>query len=74
MEDRKIAFAPKKFDYASIKEHIIKSRYTNDEQLAIILNRDKRADGNLKYERMQEWRDFAEEIARLVDEDGYQNR
>lgn len=71
-ENKKLATLPKKLDYASIKEHLIKSRYTYDEQLAIMLNKDKTSDGKLQYSRMQAWRDFAGEIARIVDEEGHE--
>lgn len=70
-EGGKLATSPKNLTYASIKEHIIKSRYSNDEQLAIILNKDLSADGKLQFARMQAWRDFATEIAKIVDEEGY---
>ena len=46
-EEKKLAILPKKTDYASIKEHVIKSRYSNDEQIAIMLNKGKTADGDL---------------------------
>jgi hypothetical protein len=71
-ENDKLAFIPHKMEYASIKEQIIKNRYSNDEQLAIILNKDLSEDGLKFYNRMQEWRDFAGELARIVDEEGYQ--
>lgn len=71
-EGKKLAILPKKTDYASIKEHVIKSRYSNDEQIAIMLNKGKTADGDLQYSRMQAWRDFASELARVVDVEGYE--
>lgn len=52
--------------YEAIKTKIIKSRYSNDDQLAIILNRDKDADGQLSFEKMQAWREFATKIAKNV--------
>lgn len=71
-ENGKLAIIPNKMEYASIKEQIIKSRYSNDEQLAIMLNKDLSNDGLKFYNRMQEWRDFAGELARVIDEEGYQ--
>lgn len=70
-ENGKLAFLANDKSYASVKEQLIKSRYTNDEQLAIMLNKDNIEDGQLYYQRMQEWRSFAEEMARLVNEEGY---
>lgn len=71
-EGKLLATLPKKLDYASIKEHVIKNRYSNDEQLAIMLNKGKSPDGELQYSRMQAWRDFASELAKIVDEEGYE--
>ena len=71
-ENGKLAFFAKDKNYASIKEQLVKSRYTNDEQLAIMLNKDSSEDSQLCYQRMQEWRSFAEEMARLVNEEDYQ--
>lgn len=70
-EEGLLAFTPNKMDYSSIKEQIIKSRYSNDEQLAIMLNKDSSPEGSFYYNRMQEWRGFATEIAKIVDEEGY---
>lgn len=65
-ENRLLAAKPEKMEYASIKERIIKSRYSYDEQLAIILNKDKSADDAILYEKMQEWREFAGTVARTA--------
>lgn len=67
-EGRKIAIAPKDLAYSTIKEHIIKGRYTNDEQIAIILNREKSDEDAALYDKMQGWRDFAADVARMVNE------
>lgn len=65
-EGRKLAARPPKFEYAPIKEHIVKCRYTNDEQIAIMLNKEKSEKDAILYEKMQEWRDFAATIATLA--------
>lgn len=65
-EERKIAIAPKSLSYSSIKEHIIKGRYTNDEQIAIILNQSKSEEDATLFAKMQEWRDFAADVARVT--------
>lgn len=64
-QDRKLAIMPKSLSYKDVKERIIKSRYTYDEQIAIILNNDLGEDS--EYIKMQEWREFASHIARLVE-------
>ena len=65
-EGRKFAVIPEKMEYASIKERIIKSRYSNDDQIAIMLNRERSEEDNVLYQKMQEWREFAAEIARII--------
>lgn len=67
-QNNRLAIAPKNLDYATIKEHIIKGRYTNDEQIAIILNsilNNASEEANNLYLKMQEWRDFAAKIAEI---------
>lgn len=53
----------KNLDYAEWKADIIKWRYTTDDQIAIILNKDESAEKLLEYNRMQEWRDWAGTLA-----------
>jgi hypothetical protein len=48
----------KDFTHKGIKLAVIESRYSNDDQIAIILNNEEES-----VKRMQEWRDFAEQIA-----------
>lgn len=48
----------KDFTHKGIKLAIIESRYSNDDQIAIILNNEEES-----IKRMQEWRDFAEKVA-----------
>lgn len=55
-------------EYAAVKERIIKSRYSNDEQIAIMLNKDIGREGSVYYQKMQEWREFATEVARIVED------
>lgn len=45
--------------YAAIKTFVIKLHYSNDDQIAIILNNDED-----KMRVMQEWREYAASIAR----------
>ena len=53
----------KNLDYAGWKADVIKWRYTIDDQMAIILNKDESAEKLLEYNRMQEWRDWAGTLA-----------
>jgi hypothetical protein len=46
-------------NYAAIKTFIIKLHYSNDDQIAIMLNGDEE-----KMKEMQEWREYASYIAR----------
>ena len=54
----------KNLDYGTIKAAVIKMRYSNDDQMALILNKDSSDEGTMLYQKMQEWRDFAAEVAR----------
>lgn len=45
--------------YAAIKTLIIKLHYSNDDQIAIMLNNDEK-----KMREMQEWREFASRVAK----------
>lgn len=67
-EKRKFAIIPERIEYAAVKERIIKSRYSNDEQIAIMLNRERSEEDNVLYLKMQEWREFATEVARIVED------
>ena len=52
--------------YSDYKRHIIKTRYSNDDQIAIILNKDDSDDDLLKYNRMMEWRKFSAFLAKRL--------
>ena len=64
-QNRKLICAPEKLDYASIKTKMIKSRYSNDDQLALMLNKDNSEEDKMYYDKMQEWREFSGHIAKL---------
>ena len=49
-----------------VKTSIIHSRYSNDDQIAIMLNKDASEEDAMYYQKMQEWRDFAAYIAGSV--------
>lgn len=53
--------------YADAKKFVVEKKYSNDDQIAIILNRDEDdADSMLAYQKMQEWRDWASVVARKI--------
>ena len=56
----------KNLNYAGWKADIIKWRYTIDDQMAIILNKDESAETLLEYNRMQEWRNWAGTLANKI--------
>lgn len=57
---------PAQLTYADIKTSIIKSRYSDDDQMALILNKDKSPEDLELFQKMQEWRDFAGYIAKDI--------
>lgn len=52
--------------YADAKEYIIKKRYSNDAQIAIMLNKENSAEDELAYDKMQDWRDWASTVAHKI--------
>lgn len=61
--NRQFATRPDTFTKEGIKTRIIKSRYSNDDQIAIMLNKDNNEADTMYYQKMQEWREFAAFIA-----------
>lgn len=57
-----------KIDYAQIKTKLIKLHYSNDDQLALMLNKDESEEDAILYEKMQEWRDWAGKVAKQITE------
>ena len=53
-----------KYDYGQWKANIIKKRYSNDDQIAILLNKDDSAEDKMRYDKMQEWREYASVLAK----------
>lgn len=56
----------KNMSYAAIKTFIIKLHYSNDDQIAIMLNNeiDMSGEATERYKKMQEWREYATTIAK----------
>lgn len=55
-----------KWLYGDYKRDIIKKRYSNDDQIAIILNKDDSIKDQIKYNKMMEWRSFASDLAKKI--------
>jgi len=52
--------------YADAKKYIVSKRYSNDDQIAIILNKDNSEEDALAFQKMQEWRDWASVVAHKI--------
>ena len=57
----------KKGGYGDYKKAIIQKKYSNDDQIAIMLNKDSGLDEDLfAYQKMQEWRGWASVVAKKI--------
>lgn len=54
------------YNYSDWKTYIIHWRYSNDDQIAILLNKDCSKEDEEKYIKMQEWREYAAKLARKI--------
>ena len=61
---RLLEHIPRQPSCGYFKSRIIKKRYSNDDQIAILLNKDSSEEDLLKYNKMQEWRDWASILAK----------
>lgn len=53
--------------YADYKKAIIQKKYSNDDQIAIILNKDTENETDIMaYNKMQEWREWATLVAHKI--------
>lgn len=64
--NRMFACKPEEMSYAGIKTRLITSRYSNDDQMALILNHGKSDEDTELFDKMQAWRDWAGEVAKIV--------
>lgn len=64
--NRMFACKPEEMSYAGIKTRLITSRYSNDDQMALILNHGKSDEDTEFFDKMQAWRDWAGEVAKIV--------
>ena len=56
----------KEISYGNLKSMLIKIRYSNDDQIAIIINRDDSEEGNIKFQQMQAWREWCGKLAKEI--------
>ena len=53
--------------YADYKKSVIQKKYSNDDQIAIMLNKDSGEESDLfAYVKMQEWREWASLVAKKI--------
>lgn len=61
-----VATLPAELSYGAVKTAIIQKRYSMDDQMALMLNKDNSEQAQMYYDKMQDWRDFAATFARKV--------
>ena len=52
--------------YAAVKDAVVRSRYSEADQIAVMLNRENGGEDAALYDEMQRWRDFAAAAAKAV--------
>ena len=57
---------PEIINYENLKKKFIEWHYSNDDQIAIILNKDNSDEDKVCYDKMQEWRTWAGDVAKKV--------
>lgn len=56
----------KKATYESLKAKYVKRLFSNDDQIAIMLNKGRSEDDDMLFEKMQEWREWCGVLAKKV--------
>ena len=57
---------PEIINYENLKKKFIEWHYSNDDQIAIILNKDNSDEDKVCYDKMQEWRNWSGDLAKKV--------
>ena len=52
--------------YAGLKAHLVKNMFTNDDQIAIILNRYDSESDSILYDKMQQYRSWCSRLAKKM--------
>ena len=52
--------------YESLKAKYVKRHYSNDDQIAIMLNHGRSEEDNMVFDKMQEWREWCGVLAKKV--------
>lgn len=52
--------------YSDAKKFLVSKRYSNDDQIAIMLNKDDSEEDALAFEKMQQWREWASLMAHKI--------
>lgn len=65
-QNKSFACCAKEKTHSAIKATLIKSRYSNDDQIALMLNKDNSEEDAQLYKKMQDWRDWADAFATRV--------
>ena len=52
--------------YAELKAHLVKTMFTNDDQIAIILNRYDSESDSILYDKMQQYRSWCSKLAKKM--------
>lgn len=52
--------------YAELKAHLVKKMFTNDDQIAIILNRYDSESDSILYDKMQQYRNWCSRLAKKM--------
>lgn len=56
----------KKATYESLKAKYVKRLFSNDDQIAIMLNKGRSEDDDMLFDKMQEWREWCGVLAKKV--------
>lgn len=56
----------KKATYESLKSKYVKYLFSNDDQIAIMLNKDRSKEDAELFDKMQEWRDWCGKLAKAI--------
>lgn len=53
-------------NYGELKKKLVNKQFTNDDQIAIILNKEASAEDAMLFEKMQEWRTWSGVVAKKI--------